>query len=50
MKKLLTGAVLLGLLVLLALALFRFLVTDRVSDRGGMENPDSILIEETLAK
>lgn len=50
MKKLRMGVALLGLLVLLALAMFRFLVTGRVTDRGGMENPAAILTEETLAK
>ena len=40
MKKLLMALTLLLLLALLGAGAFRLLVTDRITDRGGMENPD----------
>lgn len=39
MKKLLTAFLVFLLLVLLGTAAFRYFVTDRIADRGGMENP-----------
>lgn len=50
MKKVIRTLLLLALLILLAMAAFRHFVTNRVTDRGGMENPDYTLIEETQAQ
>lgn len=50
MRKILRPLMLLALLVLLAMAAFRHFVTYRVTDRGGMENPDFTLVEETLGQ
>lgn len=47
MKKVIQVLLLLALLILLAMAAFRHFVTDRVTDRGGMGNPDATFIEET---
>ncbi len=40
MKRLLAALAILLLLALLGVGAYRLLVTDRVADRGGMENPD----------
>lgn len=39
-----------ALLTLLAMAAFRYFVTCRVTDRGGMENPDFTLTREIPAQ
>ena len=46
MKKVIRTLLLLALLILLAMAAFRHFVTNRVTDRGGMENPEVTRIEE----
>ena len=50
MKKGIRALLLLALLILLAMGAFRHFVTNRVTDRDGMENPDATLIEETPVK
>ena len=40
MKKVLTGIVILALLAGIGTLLFRIFVTNRVADKGGMENPE----------
>lgn len=50
MRKALRIVILLVLILLLFLAAFRHFVTNRVTDRGGMENPDFTCIAETPAQ
>lgn len=40
MKKLLTALLILALCAVIGMILFRVFVTGRISDYGGMENPD----------
>ncbi len=40
MKKLLIVLLILALLIALGALLFRIFVTDRITDKGGMENPE----------
>lgn len=47
MKRFLKALIIIAVLLLLAAAAFRHFVTNRVTDRGGMENPDFALVEET---
>lgn len=50
MKKLLRALLLLLFLLLCAMAAFHHFVTLRVTDWGGMENPELPIIEETLTQ
>ncbi len=49
MLKLLLALLLGAMLILGGRLLFRVLVTDRIADRGGMENPYAAEIEEQAA-